>query len=69
MARDSHRTVAVDDARRLRPALLVFLAEGDSLIKTDVKPGLYLILAAIIVLTTAYWLVMSANRRDSWPVG
>ncbi len=46
-------------------ALLVFLTEGDSLVKTDVKPGLYLMLAAIIVLTTAYWLVMSANRRET----
>ncbi len=45
-------------------ALLVFLTEGDSLVKTDVKPGLYLMIAAIIVLTTTYWLVMSANRRD-----
>ena len=46
-------------------ALLVFLTEGDSLVKTDVKPGLYLMLAAIIVLTTTYWLVMSANRREN----
>ena len=41
------------------------MTEGDALIKTEVKPGLYLILAAIIVLTTSYWLVMSANRRES----
>ena len=46
-------------------ALLVFLAEGDSLVKTDVKSGLYLMLVAIIVLTATYWLVMSANRRET----
>ena len=44
-------------------ALLVFLTEGDSLVKTDVKPGLYLMLAAIVVLTATYWLVTIANRR------
>ena len=48
-------------------ALLVFLTEGDSLVKTDVKPGLYLMLAAIIVLTTAFWLVTSANKREARP--
>ncbi len=48
-------------------ALLVFLTEGDSLVKTDVKPGLYLLLAAIIVLTTAFWLVTSANKREARP--
>ena len=44
-------------------ALLVFLTEGDELVKTSVKPGLYLIEAAIVILTVTYWLVTTANRR------
>ncbi len=44
-------------------ALLVFLTEGDCLVKSDVKPGLYLMVAAILVLTTTYWLIMSANKK------
>ncbi len=44
-------------------ALLVFLTEGDSLVRTDVKPGLYLMVAAIIILTAIFWIVTTANRR------
>lgn len=44
-------------------ALLVFLTEGDQLIKTDVKQGLYLIVGAIVVLTLTGALVGRANRR------
>ena len=44
-------------------ALLVFLTEGDSLVRTDVKPGLYLMVVAIIILTATFWIVTTANRR------
>jgi paraquat-inducible protein A len=44
-------------------SLLVFLMEGDALVRTQVKQGLYLIVAAIVVLTATYMLVMRANRR------
>ena len=44
-------------------SLLVFLMEGDALVKTQVKQGLYLLVAAIVVLTATYMLVMRDNRR------
>ena len=44
-------------------ALLLFLTEGDDLIKTEIRQGLYLIMAAIVVLTVTYVLVMRAARR------
>ncbi len=45
-------------------SLLVFLTEGDALVKTEVKPGLYLIVAAIAVLSVTYLLVTRASRTD-----
>ena len=42
-------------------SLLVFLTEGDDLIKTEVKQGLSLIVVAIVVLAVTHVLVM---RRD-----
>ena len=44
-------------------ALLAFLTEGDDLIRTQVKQGLYLIVAAAVVLTLTYVLVAGANRH------
>jgi len=44
-------------------ALLLFLTEGDALIKTEVKPGLSMILVAIVVLTAMHALVTGINRR------
>ena len=44
-------------------ALLVFLAEGDALVKTEIKQGLYLIVAAIVVLTLSGTLAGRASRR------
>ncbi|QQE13605.1 paraquat-inducible protein A [Planctomycetota bacterium] len=44
-------------------ALIVFLLEGRSLIKTAIKPGLYLLtLAIIITLTTAYLVTFLRNK-------
>ncbi len=44
-------------------ALLAFLTEGDDLIRTQVKQGLYLIVAAAVVLTLTYVLVAGAYRH------
>ena len=45
-------------------ALLAFLIEGDELIRTEVKQGLSLIVAAAVILTLTYVLVAGANRRS-----
>ena len=44
-------------------ALLAFLTEGDDLIRTEVRQGLYLIVAAAVVLTLTYVLIAGANRH------